>query len=78
MLGLENKTKIYQASTSELYGGMTQNKNRNGFYDEKISFYPRSPYGAAKIYGYWITKNYRNITCLLVMEFYLIMNLKKR
>ena len=58
LLGLENKTKIYQASTSELYGGMTQNKNRNGFYDEKSPFYPRSPYGAAKIYGYWITKNY--------------------
>ena len=59
LLGLENKTKIYQASTSELYGGMSGNKNAQGFYDENSAFYPRSPYGVAKIYGYWITKNYR-------------------
>ncbi len=59
LLGLENKTKIYQASTSELYGGMKKNKNSKGFYDETSSFYPRSPYGVAKIYGFWITKNYR-------------------
>ena len=59
ILGLEKKTRIYQASTSELYGGMPENKNENGFYDENSPFYPRSPYGAAKIYGYWITKNYR-------------------
>lgn len=59
ILGMEKKTKIYQASTSELYGGMSENKNERGFYDEKSPFYPRSPYGAAKIYGYWITKNYR-------------------
>ena len=59
ILGLENKTKIYQASTSELYGGMKENKNKNGYYDEKSSFYPRSPYGVAKIYAFWITKNYR-------------------
>ena len=59
ILGLENKTRIYQASTSELYGGMSENKNVNGFYDENSSFYPRSPYGVAKIYGFWITKNYR-------------------
>ena len=59
LLGLENKTKIYQASTSELYGGMPENKNAAGFYDEDSPFYPRSPYGAAKIYGFWITKNYR-------------------
>lgn len=59
ILGLEKKTKIYQASTSELYGGMTENKNERGFYDENTPFYPRSPYGAAKIYGFWITKNYR-------------------
>ena len=59
LLGLEKKTKIYQASTSELYGGMGENKNENGFYDEKTPFYPRSPYGVAKIYGFWITKNYR-------------------
>ena len=59
ILGLENKTRIYQASTSELYGGMPENKNDKGFYDENSPFYPRSPYGAAKIYGFWITKNYR-------------------
>ena len=59
LLGLENKTRIYQASTSELYGGMSENKNERGFYDENSPFYPRSPYGVAKIYGFWITKNYR-------------------
>lgn len=59
ILGLTHKTKIYQASTSELYGGMPFNKNEKGFYDENSPFYPRSPYGAAKIYGFWITKNYR-------------------
>tara|TARA_B110000003_G_scaffold272308_1_gene307932 strand:- start:4880 stop:6007 length:1128 start_codon:yes stop_codon:yes gene_type:complete len=59
ILGLEKKTKIYQASTSELYGGMPENKNNKGFYDESSPFYPRSPYGVAKIYGFWITKNYR-------------------
>lgn len=59
LLGLEKTTKIYQASTSELYGGMSENKNEKGFYDENSSFYPRSPYGVAKIYAFWITKNYR-------------------
>ena len=59
ILGLSDKTKIYQASTSELYGGLPENKNAAGFYDEKSPFYPRSPYGVAKIYGFWITKNYR-------------------
>ena len=59
LLGLEKKTRIYQASTSELYGGMSENKNERGFYDENSPFYPRSPYGVAKIYGFWITKNYR-------------------
>lgn len=59
ILGLQKKTKIYQASTSELYGGMEENKNEKGLYDENSPFYPRSPYGAAKIYGFWITKNYR-------------------
>ena len=59
LLGLEKKTRIYQASTSELYGGMLENKNNKGFYDENSPFYPRSPYGVAKIYGFWITKNYR-------------------
>ena len=59
ILGLEKKTRIYQASTSELYGGMIENKNEKGFYDEHTPFYPRSPYGVAKIYGFWITRNYR-------------------
>tara|TARA_X000000950_G_scaffold284073_1_gene386407 strand:- start:662 stop:1747 length:1086 start_codon:yes stop_codon:yes gene_type:complete len=59
LLELEKKTRIYQASTSELYGGMPENKNEKGFYDENSPFYPRSPYGVAKIYGFWITKNYR-------------------
>lgn len=59
ILGLEKKTRIYQASTSELYGGMEENKNEKGLYDENSPFYPRSPYGVAKIYGFWITKNYR-------------------
>lgn len=59
ILGLEKKTRIYQASTSELYGGLAENKNEKGFYDESSPFYPRSPYGVAKIYGFWITKNYR-------------------
>jgi GDPmannose 4,6-dehydratase len=59
ILGLSEKTRIYQASTSELYGGLAENKNAAGFYDENSPFYPRSPYGAAKIYGFWITKNYR-------------------
>ena len=52
LLGLEKKTRIYQASTSELYGGMPENKNEKGFYDENSPFYPRSPYGVAKIYGF--------------------------
>ncbi|MHB0755270.1 GDP-mannose 4,6-dehydratase [Polaribacter sp. M15] len=59
LLGLTKKTKIYQASTSELFGGLPENKNERGFYDENSPLYPRSPYGVAKIYGFWITKNYR-------------------
>ena len=59
ILGLVDKTRIYQASTSELYGGLESNKNAKGFYDENSAFYPRSPYGVAKIYAYWITVNYR-------------------
>ena len=59
ILGLTEKTRIYQASTSELYGGLEENKNEKGLYDENSPFYPRSPYGVAKIYGFWITKNYR-------------------
>lgn len=52
--GLGKKTRFYQASTSELYGKI-QEKIQN----EKTPFYPRSPYGVAKLYGYWITVNYR-------------------
>jgi GDPmannose 4,6-dehydratase len=54
ILGLEGKTRIYQASTSELYGKVQKVPQ-----DETVPFYPRSPYGVAKLYGYWITKNYR-------------------
>ncbi len=54
ILGLTNKTKFYQASTSELYG-LVQEIPQN----EKTPFYPRSPYAAAKLYAYWITINYR-------------------
>ncbi|MDD4419943.1 MAG: GDP-mannose 4,6-dehydratase [Bacteroides graminisolvens] len=54
ILGLEKKTKIYQASTSELYGLVQEVPQK-----ETTPFYPRSPYGVAKQYGFWITKNYR-------------------
>tara|TARA_B100001250_G_scaffold213982_1_gene183540 strand:- start:21274 stop:22392 length:1119 start_codon:yes stop_codon:yes gene_type:complete len=54
LLGLTKKTKVYQASTSELYG-----KAREVPQSEKTPFYPRSPYGVAKMYAYWITVNYR-------------------
>jgi GDPmannose 4,6-dehydratase len=54
LLGLMQKTKIYQASTSELYG-LVQEVPQS----EKTPFYPRSPYGVAKLYAYWITVNYR-------------------
>ena len=54
ILGFIKKTKIYQASTSELYG-LVQESPQN----ENTPFYPRSPYGVAKLYGYWITINYR-------------------
>ncbi|MCP4314132.1 MAG: GDP-mannose 4,6-dehydratase [Bacteroidetes bacterium] len=54
LLGLTEKTRIYQASTSELYGLVQQVPQY-----EKTPFYPRSPYGVAKLYGYWITVNYR-------------------
>lgn len=52
------KAKIYQASTSELYGGMGYNMPETG-YTETSQMHPRSPYGVAKLYGLWITKNYR-------------------
>lgn len=54
ILGLEKKTKFYQASTSELYGKVQETPQ-----SETTSFYPRSPYAAAKLYAYWITVNYR-------------------
>jgi GDPmannose 4,6-dehydratase len=53
-LGYEEKTRIYQASTSELFGKVQEVPQT-----ETTAFYPRSPYGVAKLYGYWITKNYR-------------------
>jgi GDPmannose 4,6-dehydratase len=54
ILGLSSKTRIYQASTSELYGLVQEIPQK-----ETTPFYPRSPYGVAKLYGYWITVNYR-------------------
>lgn len=54
ILGLEKKTKFYQASTSELYGKVQEIPQK-----ETTPFYPRSPYAVAKLYGYWITVNYR-------------------
>ncbi|MGD8252406.1 MAG: GDP-mannose 4,6-dehydratase [Desulfobacterales bacterium] len=54
ILGLEGTTRFYQASTSEMYGKVRETPQR-----ETTPFYPRSPYGAAKVYGYWITVNYR-------------------
>jgi GDPmannose 4,6-dehydratase len=54
LLGLTNKTRIYQASTSELYGKVQEVPQ-----SEATPFYPRSPYGVAKLYAYWITVNYR-------------------
>src|ERR1700744_3065 len=54
ILGLEKKTRFYQASTSEMYGKVQEVPQR-----ETTPFYPRSPYAVAKLYGYWITVNYR-------------------
>lgn len=54
ILGLEKKTRFYQASTSEMYGKVQEVPQK-----ETTPFYPRSPYGAAKVYAYWITVNYR-------------------
>ncbi len=54
LLGMEDKTRIYQASTSEMFGKVQEIPQT-----ETTPFYPRSPYGVAKIYGYWIVKNYR-------------------
>ena len=54
LLGMEEKVRIYQASTSEMFGKVQEIPQK-----ETTPFYPRSPYGCAKVYGYWITKNYR-------------------
>jgi len=54
ILGMEKKTRIYQASTSEMFGNVREVPQK-----ETTPFYPRSPYGAAKVYAYWITVNYR-------------------
>jgi len=54
LLGMEKKTRIYQASTSELYGEVQETPQ-----SETTPFHPRSPYGVAKLYGYWIVRNYR-------------------
>jgi GDPmannose 4,6-dehydratase len=54
ILGLEERTRFYQASTSEMYGLVRETPQR-----ETTPFHPRSPYGVAKLYGYWITVNYR-------------------
>ena len=54
LLGMEDKVRIYQASTSEMFGLVQEIPQK-----ETTPFYPRSPYGCAKVYGYWITKNYR-------------------
>jgi GDPmannose 4,6-dehydratase len=56
--GGEKTVRFYQASTSEMFGGLDYNRPGNG-YDENALFHPRSPYGVAKLYGHWITKNYR-------------------
>ncbi len=58
LAGLEKTTRFYQASTSEMFGGLDYNRPEEG-YTEEARFHPRSPYGVAKLYGHWITKNYR-------------------
>ena len=62
MLGLTEKTRIYQASTSELYGLVQEIPQK-----ETTPFYPCSPYGVAKLYAYWITLNYRE-ACVFALE----------
>jgi GDPmannose 4,6-dehydratase len=58
LTGGEKTVRFYQASTSEMFGGLDYNRPGQG-YDEDSLFHPRSPYGVAKLYGHWITKNYR-------------------
>ena len=71
---LENKPRFYQASTSELFGGLPETAPQS----EKTPFYPKSPYGTAKIYAYWATVNYREAYDLShAMESCLIMSLEE-
>ena len=58
LAGLEKTARFYQASTSEMFGGLDYNRPNKG-YNEDAAFHPRSPYGVAKTYGHWITKHYR-------------------
>jgi GDPmannose 4,6-dehydratase len=58
LVGGEKTIRFYQASTSEMFGGLDYNRPGKG-YDESALFHPRSPYGVAKLYAHWITKNYR-------------------
>lgn len=65
--GRSETTKIYQASTSEMFGGLDYNRPGKGYNEESL-FHPRSPYGVAKLYGHWTAKNYREsygmfVTC---------------
>ncbi len=56
--GFQDRARVYQASTSEMFGGLDYNRPGNG-YNEDSLFHPRSPYGVAKLYGHWIARNYR-------------------
>jgi GDPmannose 4,6-dehydratase len=56
--GFHDKTRFYQASTSEMFGGLAYNRPASGYNEESL-FHPRSPYGVAKLYGHWIARNYR-------------------
>jgi GDPmannose 4,6-dehydratase len=56
--GFQDRARFYQASTSEMFGGLDYNRPGTG-YNEDSLFHPRSPYGVAKLYGHWITRNYR-------------------
>lgn len=58
LVDTDNKVRFYQASTSEMYGGLEYNRPEKGYTEESL-FHPRSPYGVAKLYAHWITKNYR-------------------
>ena len=58
LVGAERSVRFYQASTSEMFGGLSYNRPEKG-YDESSTFHPRSPYGVAKLYGYWSVVNYR-------------------